>query len=286
MKVTVELLTKLKACKHGFDLLKKYPNGATLIELSEDPDIELDDFYYARHYFLLNDEEMKIYNAKCHLEGCNEHVLRSSYVTKGLWIYNSTHIENCSYISNCENVVNSVEIVNSIDITDSKNVINSKIIKYSTNVADSDNIFNSENVLNSSYINWSKCINSSLLLDECQFCYKSRDCKDCYFCGFVEGGRHCIFCNNLSNAEYQIFNQPVTPAEFERVKEILLFQLQSENVDLMNIEPKRHLNSRFSYDLRFDRMFEQLSDTFYGWVGQLPQFNEQIFLLLFFTTLK
>lgn len=54
----------------------------------------------------------------------------------------------------------------------------------------------------------------------------------------------------------------------------------------MNIQSEKHLDNRFSYDLRFDRMFEQLSDDFYGWVSSLKQYDEQLFLLLFFTTLK
>lgn len=86
--------------------------------------------------------------------------------------------------------------------------------------------------------------------------YKCRNTKDSYFCGFVENSNHCMFCNNIENAEYQIFNKQVTREEFEQVKEILLLQLQAENIDLLNVDEKKHLDRRFSYDLRFDRMFE------------------------------
>lgn len=286
MKITRDLLVKLRACQQGLDLLEKYPDGATLTELAEDPDVTLEDFYFARHYFNFSDEEMEIYNRHCHLEECGGHVLRSSNVKKSNWVYNSQDIERCEYVGHSEKVRDSREISNSIDVNTSENVINSKIVKYSDNVADSDNIFNSENVINSSYINWCGVINSSFMLDDCQFMYKCRNTKDSYFCGFVENSNHCIFCNNISDAEYQIFNHEVTQAEFERVKEMLLIQLQAENVDLLNVNEKMHLDARFSYDLRFDRMFEQLSEQFYGWVGSLPQYDEQVFFLLFFTTLK
>ena len=286
MKVTHDLLVKLNACQQGLDLLKKYPDGATLKELALDPDATLEDFFFARHYFNFDEEEMALYNQKCEIENCGNHVLKSYKIKSSGWVYNSHSIDSCQYISNCENTARSNEVINSIDVNDSENIINSKNINFSKNVADSDNISNSNNVINSSYINWCDVINSSLLLDDCQFMYKSRNSQDCYFCGFVENSKHCIFCNNISNAEYQIFNKVVTHSEFERVKEMLLLQLQTETVDLLNVNPKYHLNNRFSYDLRFDRMFEQLSDSFYGWVGSLPQYDEQLFLLLFFTSLK
>lgn len=65
-----------------------------------------------------------------------------------------------------------------------------------------------------------------------------------------------MFCNNISDAQYQIFNKEVTLQEFEKCKEILMWQLENENVSLIKIDEKRHLDARFSYDLRFDRMFE------------------------------
>ena len=286
MKITRDLLVKLRACQQGLDLLDKYPDGATLTELADDPDTTLEDFYFARHYFHFSDEEMKIYNDHCQIKNCGGHVLRSAKITNSNWVYNSTDVQNSNYVGHGEKVIDSTEVANSIDIKRSNNIINSKNIGYSENVADSDNIYNSENVINSSYINWCGVINSSFMLDDCQFMYKCRNTKDSYFCGFVENSNHCIFCNNIHDAEYQIFNKQVTEEEFNRVKEILLIQLQAENVDLLNVNEKNHLDARFSYDLRFDRMFEKLSEQFYGWVGSLPEYDEQVFFLLFFTTLK
>ena len=286
MKITRELLIKLKACQHGLDLLNKYPEGATLIELADDPDIQLDDFFFARHYFHLNEEELKVYNKKCNIIECGDHILRSSDVKNSNWIYSSNKIQNSNFINNCEDVSGSSDVVSAVNVINSNNIINSKNIKYSQNVADSNNISTSNNIINSNYINWSHVLNSCQNLEECQFCYKCQNLNDCYFCGFVENSKHCIFCNNVSNVKYQIFNQEVTWQEFERVKEMLMLQLEVEKVDLLNIREDRHLDNRFSYDLRFDRMFEKLSEDFYGWVSTLPQYDEQLFLLLFFTTLK
>lgn len=167
MKVTHDLLVRLRACEHGLDLLKKYPDGATLIELANDPDTKLEDFYFARHYFCFNSEEMEVYNHHCQIERCGDHVLRSSQITDSNWIYNSTHVDKSSYINSCKNINTSFEIVNSVNVEGSKNTINSKNINYSDKVADSDNISNSNNVINSSYINWCNAINSSFLLDDC-----------------------------------------------------------------------------------------------------------------------
>ena len=286
MKVTHELLVKFKAYKRWFEVIKKYPEEVELVDLLQDTDLDLDDLYFARHYFNFNDQELKVYNSRCNIEECGNHVLQSFQINNSNWIYNSSNITNSNFISNCDKVQGSSEIKSGVDIIDCENVINSKNIKYSKNIADSENISTSTNIINSNYINWSKVITSSQNLEECEFCYKCYNLNDCYFCGFVNNSKHCLFCNNISNTEYQIFNKPVTWDEFERIKEILHLQLETENVDLMDIRSDRHLDARFSYDLRFDRMFEQLSENFYGWVGSLPQYDEQIFLLLFFTTLK
>lgn len=286
MKITRDLLVKLNACQQGIDLISKYPDGATLEELADDPDLTLEDCYFARHYFNFSDKELELYFKKCEISRCGDHVLRSSKILLSDWIYNSTNVQKSQYVKHGENIISSRDVINSIDVTESNEIINSKKVLYSTLVADSDNISNSENVLNSSFINWSKVINSSFMLDDCSFVYKCRNTKDSLFCGFLQNANHCLFCNNISDAEYQIFNKPVEPNEFERVKELLQVQLSTEQVNLIDIDPKRHLEPRYSYNLRFDRMFERLSDQFYGWVGSLPQYDEQIFFLLFFTTLK
>lgn len=286
MKITEQLLTKLKACQHGFEILKKYPDGATIVELANDPDVTLEDYFFARHYFHFTEEELQLYNKRCNLKHCGGHVLQSFNVTDSNWIYKSHDIQNSNYISNCNDIKNSSEIKSAINVLNSQDIVNSKNIQYSTKVCDSENIFNSDNIINSHQINWSKIITSSSNLEECQFCYKSRTLNNCYFCGFVDNSENCIFCNNISNAQYQVFNQPVSLNEFEQIKELLLLHLETETVNLLQVNEKRHLDARFSYDLRFDRMFEQLSEDFYGWVGSLPQYDEQIFLLLFFTTLK
>jgi hypothetical protein len=119
MKVTRELLTKLKACKQGFDLINKYPDGATLIELANDPDTTLEDFFFARHFFHFNEEELELYNKKCNIINCNGHVLQSYDIINSNWIYRSNNVSNSNYVSNSENIKDSNEIKSSIEITDS-----------------------------------------------------------------------------------------------------------------------------------------------------------------------
>lgn len=285
MKITAELLSKIKAYKHWFDVIKKYPDGALLTELLQDKDLDYDDLYFARHYFNFNNEELKIYNDRCNIL-YSDHILRSHDVEDSYWIYNSNNIINSKYVNNGEKVIDSKEIMSSIDIVQSENIVNSKNINDSNRVADSENIKTSQDIINSYHISWSKDINSCSNLEESSFCYKCRDLNDCFFCGFVTNSKHCMFCNNISNAEYQIFNQQVSKEKYEEINEALWLQLSNENVHLIDIDETKHIYSRFSYDYRFDRMFEQLSEDFYGWVGSLPQYDEQIFLLLFFTTLK
>ena len=70
-------------------MIDKYPDGAELTELANDPDVTLEDLYFARHYFSFNDEELKLYEQKCHIEGGSAHVLRSSYIKDSKFVYNS-----------------------------------------------------------------------------------------------------------------------------------------------------------------------------------------------------
>ena len=285
MKITSKLLTKVKAYPNWFNIIKKYPDGVQLVELLKDPELQYEDLYFARHFFNFNSEELKIYNDRCNIVN-SDHVLRSYDIENSAWIYNSNNIIKSTYVNNGETVTDSEEIVSSIDIMQSANIINSKNVRACARVADSEDIKTSRDVINSYHIGWGKAINSCSNLEESSFCYKCRDLKDCSFCGFVTNSKHCMFCNNISNAEYQIFNQQVTKEEFERINEMLWLQLSNENVTLIDIDDTKHIYSRFSYNYRFDRMFEQLSEDFYGWVGSLPQYNEQLFLLLFFTSLK
>ena len=177
MKVTRELLVKLKACKQGLNLLDKYPEGATLVELAQDPDTTLEDFFFARHFFQFNQEELELYNKKCNIVNCNDHILQSYNIINSNWIYRSNNVTNSNYVSSSENINDSDEIKSSIEISDSQNIINSKSISHSFNVADSDNIMASNNIINSSNIKWCQVINSSHDLEESNFCYKSNSTR-------------------------------------------------------------------------------------------------------------
>lgn len=112
-------------------MLKKYPDGTELIELLKDPDLDLEDLYFARHYFYFNEEELNTYNDRCQIKNCGDHVLRSAFIENSNWIYNSKNIKDSKFVSNCEKVENSNEIKSGIDIIESTHVINSKKVKYS-----------------------------------------------------------------------------------------------------------------------------------------------------------
>ena len=290
MKITTELLEKYNCDPEIIKFVENnFPNGASPLEIMANGELPINFLHTMRLLFIDSPEEIKRYNELCGLIDCDRAinseqvkngkiVIRSSYVEDSSYVFDSTHIFNSHYIYNSSNINNceEVNLANSID--------NSNLIIKSTNVRDSYSICESD------YINWSKNILFGRNINDSQFIYKSNDLVDCYFSGFLRDCKHCMFCSNLEGAEYYIFNKQVGRDTFETWKESLMFMLSDEDEFSSFItvysDEKINVYKRYKYNLRFDNVFNGLSEDFYEWIGNLPNYNEQNFLNLFFRERK
>lgn len=267
-----------------------FPDGVEPLELMEKmPHLPLIFWHAARTCFIDTDEETEKYNKICENVECDrainsdhvtngEVVVRSSYVKDGSYVFDSTSVSNSHYVYFSSRVENCDEVKLSNDVSDCTFVMNSTNVRDSVEICESD------------FINWSKNIMFGRNINDSQFIYKSNDLVDCYFSGFLRNCKHCMFCSNLEDAEYYIFNKQVGRDTFETWKESLMFMLSDEDEfsSFITVRADEKINAyrRYAYSLRFDSVFNGLSEDFYGWISNLPNYSDEKFLNLFFKEWK
>lgn len=285
MKVTVELLERYNACAQGINFIKeKYPDGAEILEIAKDPNLPIEFAHFARKYFPLSEEEVEVYNQICRVVNSKK-VLNSTGVYNSSYVFNSKEVVDSSNISDSSNIEDGTNINNSEWVRCSQEVWSSKFVNWSHKIIHSTNITNSWQVAHSSHVDWGHNILYSIGIKDSSFIYKSHDLTHCDFCGFMVGSSDCMFCCGLEGARHQIFNKEVSEEEYRRAYEELLFQLEVEISKFIIINESRSIlkpTERFVYENRFDSIFNGLSDEFYGWISTLPNYNDEVFLNLFF----
>jgi hypothetical protein len=92
-----------------------------------------------------------------------------------------------------------------------------------------------------------------------------------------------MFCVGLEDKEYYIFNKPVSQKEYELIEDKLVALLEVENSTMIKVNSSKYTaEERFKLNRRFDTVFEGLSKEFYGWIGTLPNYSDEVFVDLFF----
>ena len=284
MKITVDLLKRYNACKQGIDFMQaNYPNGAEAIEIMKTKNVPLEFLHFGRKYLDLNDEEIQLYKQICKIDDNSRYIWYSNDVSNSTGLMCAHHVNNSSFIHDSFQIDNSNHIYNSNHISNCNNVAHSTNITNSNKILESHDISESNDVARSNLISWSSAILNSFLLEDCSFIYKSDNLKDCHFCGFMKNAKHCLFCTELKDVEYYIFNHEVSPSIYEKYREELLLQLQAETPSMINISNTKHTaEERIKLSARFDNIFNGLSDIFYGWIGTLPNYSDEVFINLFF----
>ena len=289
MKITSELLKKYDRCQDSISFFEQnFPDGAEPLEVIEKfPELPESWLYDAKTYFLTTAEEIEKYEElcdikKCHMTYYSSHLDNCKYISDSTYIKDSSYIFHSTQVSDAHFIYNSGQVERSSEVNYSQNVSNSTLITHSTNVKDSTQICDCD------YINWSKDVLYSWNVTDSQFIYKSNNLIDCYFCGFVKNSNHCMFCNAIEDSEYCIFNEKVDRATFERIKEELLFRLEDEKPSFITVneDALANGNKRIMFTLRFDGVFNGLSNSLYGWIGSLPNYSDEKFLSLFFKSLE
>lgn len=211
--------------------------------------------------------------------------------------YKSTRITNSSHIYESDNIQDSNHIFNSFDVTDSSfiyksdNICRSIEVWDSYAIHDSRYVFSSDHVRNSKAIAYCANIKDGLNLqetyraDNAKFCFKSSDLIDCSFCTQSYDLTSAMFCTEVSDLDFAIFNQKVSPQEYEAIHEDLEFRLLMENAPSFYTIKRQVLSipeGRYQLDYGPGAVFSGLSKNFFGWVGTLPGYSEELFLKIFF----
>ena len=283
MKVTKELLEKYQACKEGLEFLDKfYPDGAEVLQIVKEHEISSEMLHFARRYFSLNEEELAKYFELCKVrKGC-KYIWDSTKIENSSYIYNSNNVLNSKYVRGSLNIYDSTDIYESDNVQDCENIFNSKNVENSQLVMLSNDIEYSSNIFNSANISWSKMILHSSEIEESNYIYGSQFLQNCHFSGFLKHCNNCLFCYGLKDADTFIFNQPVTFNEFEYWKEKLIGILNLENEEFIQIKENVHDSERFSVNTKLNSLFNSLSKDFFGWISTVLNYNEDLFLDLFF----
>ena len=286
MKITVDLLKRYNADDSIIEFVsEKYPQGAEIIEVMEDSisKFGLDFLHFIKKYFPLNKGELIKYNELCDVEESMMNIWYSDHIYYSDNVARSSNVKDSSFIFESQNVFMGKDVYNSMNINSSANIFHSNNVKDSTKIIESHDVSDSISILRSSMIKWSSIIMNSFLIDGSEYIYKSENLNDCYFCGFCKNCKHCLFCSGLDGADYMIFNQKVSISEFELWREKLLIALEFESSKFIKIDASKHtVDERFEVSKRFDSIFEGLSSNFYGWTNSVLNYNEDIFLAIFF----
>lgn len=281
MKITVNSLTIYGAPQELISYFEKtYPNGEEVEKIFADSNLDL--LHFIVKYFDLSKETKQLYEDKCEIE-TSSNVYNSKKVSRSKYIVGSSNIDCCGMVHDSENVSASTYIYNSTNVSSSSDVWESRNVQSSSKIMLSSEVLSSSDVLSSQNIYGSEVINNCSFIEGAKAIYKSNNLTNSYFCGFCNNLNNSIFCLNLNDKNYQIFNKDVDPNTFEVVREELLAKLVDEDFKFITVNPAGYYpEDRYKTSIRFDYMFENLSSDFYGWVGSLPNYSEELFLSLFF----
>lgn len=282
MKLTSELLFNYNAPDEFIAYFDStFKDGIELDEFLQ-KEVPIKFLHFVVKYWKLTPAQQQLYLNKCNIQNSIS-IYNSINVLNSERVINSQNIANSTWIQNSDNVRDSSHIYNSLEINESNEIWRSKQVNNSNEIMSSHNITSSSQILQSENVTWSKIVDISSDVRESIAIYKSKNVENSFFCGFCENIANTLFCTNISNASYQLFNQPTNAVTFSRVLEELQSRLQNENFKFIYVDPSGYYpEQRYTASVRFDYMFNSLSPDFFGWIGTLPNFSEQVFLNLFF----
>lgn len=215
MLITAELLKEYSACEQGIEYVRHfYPNGASMIDIINDKNIEKEMLHWGRTKLSHSDEELAAYCKACGIVN-----------TEGYWysvdVRDSKNVVKSKDVDRSERVFYSNEVTNSFDVVNGDFVDNSSQIFASSMIDESNKILHCVNVLASENICFSTAVARSKNVYESKNVFDSFEIVRCdnvtvsYFCQDCHNIKYCLFCSGIENAEYCIFNQPVDKERFE-----------------------------------------------------------------------
>jgi len=283
MKVTYDLLKRYKACKQGLEFMQEfYPDGAEALDIVNEHEVPIEFLHFARQYFDLNEEELKKYFELCNVDSNCENIWSSQQITNSQNVSYSTNVRNSAYVQTSRDIRNSRNIYGSLGVIGSKEIFMSSNVKDSLYIVSTTDVTCSEQVMNSRNIQWSNMIYSSRDVSDSSFITCSLQANNCSVSGFLTNCSNCLFCYAIGESKYQIFNQQVSVSEFEYWKSFVDFLLEKEKKELIKIQEDSFNGARMISRPKITSIFDDLSEDFFGEIGTIPYYDEEIFLDLFF----
>ena len=283
MKINSELLLNYGAPDEFLSFFdNNYPDGEEAGKIILNNDVPISIIHFIRKFINLTPAQSKQYLDRCNIQDSN-FVYNSENIFNSNNIINSKNIKISQWIQDSDNVTNSSNIYSSTDIKNGFEIWKSKMVRDSSKIILSENISDSDEVLYSHNINWSSIINYSSDIISSKAIYHSEEIENSFFCGFCAKVTNSLFCTNIENKNYYLFNAPVDPMKFEQLREELFARLINETFNFICVDSSEYYaDKRYTTSVRFDTMFSNLSPDFWGWVGTLPNYSEEVFLRLFF----
>lgn len=277
-------MEKYEGCPVGVNYIRqKYPNGVEAIVLINDPNIELEYLHFGRKYLDVSPEEFEAYRKRCEIDEYSRFIWDSDHIVHSEKVSNSSNVNGSKNIEDSKDIDDSVHIYTSSNISHSIDVGNCEDVRDGTKILYSKHIAASSNIIECENVEWSDVLLYTSRAKDSKYLYMCEDVEDCYFGGFLKNCKHCLFCSGLEGKEYYIFNESVNPQDFDGWREELNFRLLSEDNDVITTFPhKLDIVTHFSFSRRLDTIFSKLSSNFYGWVGTIPHYSDEKFLVLFF----
>lgn len=215
MRITANELRQYGACSKGVEYIERvYPNGAQIIDIIQDKNIEKELLHWGRKNLTHTPEEFEVYCKACNIINTDNH-----------WY--SHNLRDCLYVVKSHDVENSQRVFDSNDVNDSSDIVACESVSNSSQVFTASLVDNSQRVAHCANVNESNNVCFSKMLSRCVNIYNSKNVfdsseivvsenvTDSYFCQNCKNIKHCMFCDGLENAEYYLFNQPVDKERFE-----------------------------------------------------------------------
>lgn len=277
MKITLEMLIKLKACKEGISFFQKhFPEGATIEELFEVQHLPESFIHWGLGRLSLDLKERDLCYKKLNINNSNI-VNRSSNIQDSALILNSHNVKNSTAISASSIVENSTEVFHSSRVFDSSDVYDSKFVYNSHNIGVSSNITGSHNIFNSIDVENSQDIKDSSHIVNSSGLYLCNNLSFSHFSARCNNGENLIFCHDCQGIN-MLFNQVVSEQTINRVKhQIDLMKLPELNMGEVNTAS---LEGKMELVNNYQQYFTNLPKDFWEWVKTLPNYNPMIMYMI------
>ena len=214
MYLTYEYLESLAPCSEGAAWFKeKYPNGAELLDIINDPKTRKEFLHWGFEHLRINAEEREAYYKRLNI---NVEDVRTIYesndISNSSYVTGSRVVTDSTYVFESSRVTNSTNIKKGKFITDANKVYHSSFVTNSERIYNSTNITDSKNIISSEYVVDSHSILNGYMITDSKYVSgfvpgRSSDISNSSFIFECRGLKNCLFCSSLQDKEYYLFNK-------------------------------------------------------------------------------